>query len=115
MLTFTRLEGTSFVHSAIYLALLYEAALAGKPEPATFVLGLAHGLLWFAMSLACLAAVRLRVIPLHLAVAVAVLGGLGPFIGTAAFVREARRRRAAPSAGDRPGPPEAGVGERLEF
>ncbi len=114
MLTFTRLEGASFVHSAIYLALLYAAILGGNPEPATFVLGLGHGLLWIGMSLACLAAVRLRVIPLHLAVAVAVLGGFGPFIGSAAFVREARRRRAAPGGGDRPGPPEAGVGEPLE-
>ena len=95
MITFNRLEGTSFLHSAIYLALLYAAVLGGKPEPATFVLGLAHGLLWIGMSLACIVAVRLRVIPLHLAVAVAVLGGFGPFIGSGAFVREARRRRAS--------------------
>ena len=45
------------------------------------------------MSLACVAAVRQKVIPLHLAVAVAVLGGFGPFFGSAAFVREDRRRR----------------------
>jgi hypothetical protein len=95
MLTFTRLERTSFVHSAIYLGLLYAAILGGKPEPTTFVLGLAHGLLWIGMSLACLAAVRRRVIPLHLAVAVAVLGGFGPFVGSGAFILEDRRRRAA--------------------
>ncbi len=94
MLTFTRLERTSFVHSAIYLGLLYAAFLGGKPEPATFLLGLGHGLLWIGMSLACLAAVRRRVIPLHLAVAVAVLGGFGPFVGSAAFIREERRRSA---------------------
>lgn len=92
-LTFTRLERTSFVHSAIYLGLLYAAFVGGKPEPATFVLGLAHGVLWIGMSLACVAAVRRRVIPLPLAVAVAVLGGFGPFVGSAAFVREDRRRR----------------------
>jgi hypothetical protein len=97
VLTFARLERASFVHSAIYLGLLYAAFVGGKPEPATFDLGLAHGLMWIGMSLACLAAVRRRVIPLPLAVAVAVLGGFGPFIGSAAFIREERRRRAAPS------------------
>jgi sulfite exporter TauE/SafE len=94
MLTFQRLERASFVHSAVYLGLLYAAFAAGKPEPATFGLGLAHGLLWIGMSLACVAAVRRRVIPLHVAVAVAVLGGFGPFVGSLAFVREDRRRRA---------------------
>ncbi len=95
MLTFTRLERVSFVHSAIYLGLLCAAFLGGKPEPATFGLGLAHGLLWIGMALACIAAVRARVIPLHVAVAVAVLGGFGPFVGSAAFVREARWRNGA--------------------
>lgn len=94
MITFKRLERTSFVHSAVYLGLLYVAFVAGKPEPATFTLGLAHGLLWIGMSLACIAAVRLRAIPLHVAVAVAVLGGFGPFLGSLAFIREDRRRQA---------------------
>ncbi len=94
MITFKRLERASFVHSAVYLGLLYVAFVAGKPEPATFVLGLAHGLLWIGMSLVCIAAVRLRTIPLHVAVAVAVLGGFGPFVGSLAFIREDQRRRA---------------------
>ncbi len=93
MLTFARLEAVSFLHSAIYIGLLYAAFLGGKPEPATFDLGLAHGVLWIGMSLACLAAARRRLIPLHVAVAVAVLGGFGPFVGSGAFVLEARRRR----------------------
>jgi hypothetical protein len=92
MLSFNRLKYVSFVHSVIYLGLLYAAFVAGNPQPVTFVLGLSHGLLWIGMSLACLAALRKRVIPLHLAVAVCVLGGLGPFVGSAAFVREERRR-----------------------
>jgi hypothetical protein len=94
VITFKRLERASFVHSAVYLGLLYVAFVAGKPEPATFALGFAHGLLWIGMSLACVAAVRLRAIPLHVAVAVAVLGGFGPFVGSLAFIREDRRRRA---------------------
>jgi hypothetical protein len=90
-LTFTRLKWASFTHSLVYLALLVCAFAAGKPEPLTFVLGLSHGLLWIAMSVACIAAARRRVIPLRLAVAVAVLGGVGPFFGSYEFVRQQRR------------------------
>jgi hypothetical protein len=96
-LTFTRLKWTSFTHSLVYLSLLVCAFLAGKPEPETFVLGLAHGLLWIFMSLACIAAARMRVVSLRLAVAVAVLGGIGPFFGSYEFIRE-QRRRAMPGA-----------------
>jgi hypothetical protein len=90
--TFIRLEAVSFTHSAVYLALLVCAFAAGKPEPTTFILGLSHGLLWIGMSLVCIAAARAGVIPYWLAVTIAVLGGLGPFAGSAGFVIEARRR-----------------------
>jgi len=89
-LTFTRLKWTSFFHSVVYLSLI-ASALAGFAGP-TLVLGWTHGILWIGMSLACIAAVRRRVIPLRVGVAVAVLGGLGPFIGSYEFVREQRRR-----------------------
>jgi hypothetical protein len=94
---FARLKWVSFTHSCIYTALLVCAFAAGKPEPATLVLGWSHGLLWIAMSLTCILCARLRIVPLRLAVAVAVLGGIGPFFGSAEFVREQRRRRASPS------------------
>jgi hypothetical protein len=93
-LTFERLKWASFCHSAIYLALLWAAFIGGRPEPATFALGLAHGLLWIGMSVACLAAVRAGVIAWRTAVAVAVLGGLGPFVGSLDFALQTRRRRA---------------------
>jgi type IV secretory pathway VirB6-like protein len=93
-LTFTRLKWTSFTHSCIYTALLVSAFALGKPEPLTFVLGLTHGLLWIFMSLACLAAARMRIVSLRLAVAVAVLGGIGPFFGSFEFIREGRQRAA---------------------
>src|SRR5262249_1867139 len=54
-LTSSRLKWTSFAHSCIYLSLLVSAFALGKPEPATFALGLTHGLLWIFMSLACIA------------------------------------------------------------
>jgi hypothetical protein len=91
-LSFTRLKWMSFTHSCVYLGLLISAFAAGKPEPLTFVLGLTHGLMWIFMSLACLTAARLRVVSLRLAVAVAVLGGIGPFFGSYEFVHEQRRR-----------------------
>jgi hypothetical protein len=103
-LTFTRLKWVSFLHSCIYAALLISAFAAGSPEPLTFVLGLSHGLLWIGMSLACIVAARLRVVSLTLAVAVAVLGGIGPFFGSAQFVREERRRAAAASGAPAPPP-----------
>ena len=43
------------------------------------------------MSLACLAAARIGVVSLRLGVAVAVLGGIGPFFGSYEFVREQRK------------------------
>ncbi len=93
VVTFGRLEAVSLLHSCIYTALLVCAFALNKPEPATFVLGLSHGLLWIGMSLTCIAATRWRVLPFWLAVCVAVLGGLGPFFGSLGFVYEFRRRR----------------------
>ncbi len=91
-ITFRRLELASFTHSAVYLALLICAFALGSPQPETFVLGLAHGLMWIGMSLVCIAAARARTIPFWLAVTVAVLGGLGPFAGSIGFVVAERRR-----------------------
>ena len=100
IVTFNRLEYVSMFHSCIYLSLLICAFVLGNPEPATFVLGLSHGLIWIGMSLTCLAAARYKVIPYWLAVTVAILGGLGPFMGTVGFVYETRRRgRTSATAG----------------
>ena len=101
LVTFGRLEAVSFAHSAVYLGLLLCAFAAGNPEPETFILGLAHGVLWIGMSLVCIAAARARIVPFWLAVTVALLGGLGPFAGSAGFVVEARRRRARTPADSR--------------
>ena len=90
-MTFQALKTASFAHSAVYLALLTVWLVPGL-HGAEFVLGMTHGVGWIAMSLACIVAVRLRVIPIRIAVAVAVLGGIGPFIGTVEFVRFERHR-----------------------
>ena len=91
MTLFRGLKYASFTHSAVYLALLF-AALTDRE---TLTLGWVHGLGWIAMSLACLVAVRLRALPLRVALAVVILGGVGPFFGSIAFVVEERRRRPA--------------------
>ncbi len=94
IITFRRLEIASFTHSGVYLALLVCAFALGNPEPATFILGLTHGLMWIGMSLLCIAAARTRVIPFWLAVTVAVLGGLGPFLGSIGFLWASRGKPA---------------------
>jgi hypothetical protein len=93
-ITVGRLKWVSFTHSCIYTALLVCAFALSKPEPVTFVLGLTHGLLWIGMSLTCIVCARMRLVSLRLAVAVAVLGGIGPFFGSYEFVREQRDRPA---------------------
>ncbi len=97
VLTFGRLKWGSFLHSAVYTVLLVVWLVPGLAGLEA-VFGMAHGLGWIAMSLACLAALRLRVIDLRLAVAVAVLGGIGPFIGSYEFWRQSRAGAASTAA-----------------
>lgn len=95
LLTFERLKWGSFAHSAIYSGLLVAWLVPGL-SGAEFVFGLSHGLGWIAMTLACLTALRLRIIDLRLAVAVAVLGGVGPFFGSWEFARRGSRATGQP-------------------
>ena len=90
MTAFRVLKYASFTHSAIYAALLF-CALTDRP---TLLLGWLHGLGWIAMSIACLIAVRRQVIPLGIALCVVIIGGMGPFVGSIAFIRHDRRRGA---------------------
>jgi len=91
MTPFGVLKGLSFAHSAVYAVLLVVWLVPGLHGP-EFVFGLAHGLGWIAMCLLSIAALRARVISLRLAVAVSVIGAVGPFVGSYEFVREGRRR-----------------------
>jgi hypothetical protein len=96
VITFTRLKYLSFAHSAIYFTLLV-LWLSDGPDGLRQLFGWAHGIGWIVMSLLCIAAVRMRVIPLWLAVMVAVVGGIGPFAGSISFV--VCERRTAPAEG----------------
>src|SRR3954465_5330225 len=92
-MSFRTLKYLSFTHSAIYTALLI--AWATGADDAKYVLGWAHGIGWIVMSLLCINAVRTRTLPLWLGVMVAVVGGVGPFAGSAGFVYEERRASGA--------------------
>jgi hypothetical protein len=85
---FTALKLGSFTHSAVYTVLLFQSLTGGE----TLVLGWLHGVGWIVMSIACLAAAQRRVLPLRVAVAVVILGGVGPFFGSIMFVAEQRSR-----------------------
>ena len=91
-MTFEQLKLLSFAHSAIYLTLLTVWLVPGLAG-AERVFGWAHGIGWILMSLLAVDAVRRRVIPLWLGVTVAVIGGIGPFAGTAGFVLQDRKRQ----------------------
>jgi uncharacterized protein DUF3817 len=87
-----RLRYVSYFHSLVYLALLY-FAFVDRDDDLVTILGWSHGVLWIAMSLLCLEAVRRRLIPLWLGVMVAVVGGIGPFAGSVGFAVQRRREQ----------------------
>lgn len=91
LLTFDHLKWASFAHSTVYLCLLVTWALG--LEGLKYWFGWAHGIGWIAMCVLSILAVHRRVIPIRLAVAVSVIGAIGPFVGSYEFVRIGRLRR----------------------
>ena len=96
MSLFKLLRAMSFVNSTVFTALLFFWLMPGY-ETETMIFGWMHGCLWIALSVLSIVAVRLHEIPFWLAVVVAVVGGVGPYAGTAGFVVESRNRRLAPA------------------
>lgn len=90
-MTFKRLKWASFTHSTVYLALLIAWIVPGL-HTEEFIFGMAHGLGWFAMCGLMVAALRRRIVNVRLATAVAVIGAVGPFVGSYEFVRQERRK-----------------------
>jgi hypothetical protein len=99
LLTFDRLKWASFTHSTVYACLLVAWLVPGL-HGAEMVFGWAHGVGWIIMCVLAVLALRHRIISLKLGVAVAVIGAIGPFVGSYEFVREGRRRTA--ERADRP-------------
>lgn len=89
--SFKTLNHLSVAHSIVYAILLTVWLIPGL-HALEFVFGLSHGVGWIIMCLLSIEALRARVISLQLAVAVAVIGAVGPFVGSYEFVREKRRR-----------------------
>ena len=87
---FVSLEAMSVFHSVVYVGLLCVWLFDG-PAALRAGLGWAHGVMWIVMTILVLIAARLAVVSFRLAVLVAVIGGLGPFAGTAGFIWEGRR------------------------
>ncbi|MGX6447359.1 hypothetical protein ACVU7I_04735 [Patulibacter sp. S7RM1-6] len=95
--SFTTMKWLSFAHSAIYLGLLF-CWISGRAPGLKTALGWGHGWGWILMCVLTVAALRAKVLPLWLAACVAVVGAVGPFVGSIGFVVEGRRRRAATPA-----------------
>jgi len=88
---FKGLERMSITHSLVYAGLLAVWIFDG-PAQLRAALGWAHGLLWILMAFLVLIAARKAIVSFRLAVLVVVIGGLGPFAGTAGFLWEGHRR-----------------------
>ena len=99
-MTFGRIKWASFAHSTIYACLL--ASWAAGWATGRQVFGWGHGIGWFVMCGLAIWALRRRVIPLYVAVCVAVIGAVGPFVGSVAFIHEERRKRAVLSNAEWP-------------
>ena len=101
-LSLRTLKRLSFTHSTIYTCLLIVWLVPGLAS-AEMVFGLAHGLGWIAMVMLIIVALRARVVSMRAAVAVAVLGGIGPYFGSYQLAREQREQEepvAAPPVGE---------------
>ena len=88
------MRALSFLNSAVFSALLFFWLAPGYADETT-VFGWCHGCMWIVLSVLSVVGVRRREIPFWLAVVVTVVGGVGPFAGSAGFVVEARRRARA--------------------
>jgi len=90
-LSLRTLKRLSLTHSGVYTCLLAVWLIPGLAGAET-VFGFAHGIGWIVMVLLILNALRARVVTMRSAVAVAVLGGVGPFFGSYELTREQRER-----------------------
>src|SRR3954449_9608745 len=98
LLSFNHLMAVSIIHSILFTGLMICAFVLDKPQPATFMFGFTHGVLYLAMAVLAGVAAKLKTISVTTALVVIILGAMGPYFGTYDFIREARRRRGGPSA-----------------
>ena len=90
LITFERLKWCSFAHSTLYFGLLV-CWIGGIAGPKAFF-GWGHGVGWIIMCVLTLLALYAGNISMRIGVAVAIVGAIGPFVGSYEFLREERRR-----------------------
>ena len=104
MLSFNHLMVVSIVHSFLFTGLMLCAFVLDKPQPATFIFGFTHGVLYMVMAVLVGVAAKLRTISVTTALVVIIMGAIGPYFGTYDFLREwSRKRRATAPVAAEPG------------
>jgi hypothetical protein len=103
ILSFNHLMVVSILHSILFTGLMLCAFVLGHPQPATFIFGFTHGVLYLVMAVLVGIAARLRTISVTTALVVGIMGAIGPYFGTYDFLREWSRKRRPPAAAA-PGP-----------
>lgn len=89
IVTFQRLKWCSFAHSTIYLGLLI--CWIGGIEGPKLYFGWAHGIGWIIMCVLTVLALYAGTISMRIGAAVAIIGAVGPFVGSYEFIRAERR------------------------
>lgn len=98
MITRGFIKWCSFFFSTIYTVLLILwLGSVGPPELKT-VFGFVHGIGWFFMVALALYGLHAKLIDMRLALAIAVLGAVGPYFGSAEFIYQDRVRGRASAA-----------------
>ena len=87
----------SFASSTAYTILLTVWLIPGL-HTYEMVFGFIHGIGWFFMVALALYGLRARLIDLRLALAIAILGAIGPYFGTAEFIHQDHVRARAQAA-----------------
>lgn len=91
ILTVRKFGVFSIVHSVMFTGLMVCAFILDKPQPATFLFGFTHGVMYMLMGAACIIAARLRIVSVTTAILIIVVGLFGPYFGVYEFLRTRRR------------------------
>ncbi len=91
------IKWASFASSTAYTVLLTVWLIPGL-HTYEMIFGFVHGVGWFFMVALALHGLRTRLIDLRLALAIAILGAIGPYFGTAEFVHQDHVRARARAA-----------------
>jgi hypothetical protein len=102
LLSFNHMMVLSIVHSFLFTGLMICAFVLAHPQPATFIFGFTHGVLYMIIAALAALAAKLKTIPLTTALVVIILGAFGPYFGSYDFIREYLKRRRGASADEAP-------------